>query len=211
MMRFYTFFSFLLISFELFCLSPQESKEQLKAGNLRFMNDQQEPSLLNSELRSKLMSSQAPFAVIVACADSRVAPEIVFDQSLGNLFVIAVAGNVIGPLELESIIYATEVLKSSYILVLGHQACGAVQAVIDDNTSLIPNIAKKIQPAVTYAENQGSQSVLKRATAYNAENMAQLLLNVPTLQKRVKAQQLIIEPGYYDFVTGAVQWLPLRH
>jgi carbonic anhydrase len=104
--------------------------QRLKEGNQRYVEDKLIHPDRTSERREALQSKQQPFAIIVGCSDSRVAPEIVFDQGVGDLFIVRVAGNVVGPIELDSIEYAAEYLKSCLIVVMGHQNCGAVDAVM---------------------------------------------------------------------------------
>ena len=94
------------------------------------------------------MFEQKPFAIILGCSDSRVSPEILFDQGIGDLFIVRVAGNVAGPVELDSIEYAALYLKSSLVLVLGHENCGAITAVLDGQTKEIEHVADLIAPAI---------------------------------------------------------------
>ena len=118
------FFLFLLLSISGICdqkITSQEAIERLKAGNERYVEDELEHPHRDSDRREALTSKQNPFAIIVGCSDSRVSPEILFDQGVGDLFVVRVAGNVIGPLELDSIDYAALYLGSVCILVMGHE------------------------------------------------------------------------------------------
>ena len=123
-----TIFFLTLLTFPLFCESS--GIERLIEGNKRYVNDTLKHPNRTSERREAFLTHQTPFAIIVGCADSRVSPEILFDQGVSDLFVVRVAGNVVGPLELDSILYAATTLNSSTILVLGHENCGAVNAVI---------------------------------------------------------------------------------
>ncbi len=102
----------------------------LKDGNDRFAQDKLAPRNLGAERRAVLAKGQKPFAVVLACADSRVPPELIFDQGLGDLFVLRVAGNLTDPLILGSIEYAVEHLHSPLVVVLGHEKCGAVDAAL---------------------------------------------------------------------------------
>lgn len=126
----FIFYSFFFISPLLFCLSPQEALKKLQEGNERFVSDKSLRCLTDKEDRRKaLVNNQKPFAIILGCSDSRVAPEILFDQGLGDLFIIRVAGNVLGSSEIDSITYAVKALLCPLIVVLGHENCGAVEAV----------------------------------------------------------------------------------
>src|SRR5688572_16994 len=111
-------------------VSPDEATKRLVYGNRRFVNGETQHPNQSAEHRLALAKGQAPFAVVVACSDSRVCPEIVFDQGLGDLFVIRVAGNTIGNVELGSIEYAVEHLHAKLVIVVGHEKCGAVGAAV---------------------------------------------------------------------------------
>src|SRR5215471_12890418 len=107
-----------------------EALQRLKAGNARFAADQPSKRDVSKARRAEVAKGQKPFAIILACADSRVAPELIFDQGLGDLFVLRVAGNVTDPENLGSIEYALVHFKTSLIVVLGHDECGAVKAAL---------------------------------------------------------------------------------
>ena len=139
---------------------------------------------------------------MLTCSDSRVAPEIIFDQGIGDLFVIRVAGNVVGPFVKESIDYSAIALESDILVVMGHERCGAVGAVLEHHTELIPDIAILIDPAAKrYPKN------LEMAIKQNALNMASLLKRTPSLAQRVKEGKLEVVPAYYDLDTGKVVFL----
>ncbi|MCP5491683.1 MAG: carbonic anhydrase [Chlamydiales bacterium] len=193
-----------LVSFGLFAQTPLE---QLMEGNKRYVQDSLEHPNRTAESRQALTASQEPFAIIVSCADSRVAPEIIFDQGIGDLFVVRVAGNVIGPIELQSINYSALHLHSSIILVLGHENCGAVDAVIKDTTETIPTIAKLIEPAVQKVEKERSRPLLEAAIKTNAINMKNTLLKTKAIANLVSKGSLKVYAGYYDMHTGAVSIL----
>src|SRR6516165_380132 len=124
--------------------SPEEALKRLKEGNSRFVADMLAERNLGRNRRAELAKGQAPFAIILGCADSRVAPELLFDQGLGDLFVVRVAGNVTDPAILGSIEYAVEHLKAPLIVVVGHEKCGAVDAALSGG-ELHGNIAKLIK------------------------------------------------------------------
>lgn len=167
--------------------------ENLMRGNERFTQGKLEHPNRGEESRRELTKVQNPFAIIVACSDSRVAPEILFDQGIGDLFVVRVAGNVIGPLGRESIGYSVNVLGSRLIMVLGHENCGAVNAVLTDNASTIPDIARKIRPAI-----KGDRT-LEKATKDNVRAVvAELKKQYPKLQ---------VVGGYYHLASGKVELL----
>ena len=109
--------------------------DQLKAGNSRFISGQTLHPHQDNDRRELVAKGQSPFAIVLTCADSRLSPEIVFDQGLGDLFVIRVAGNVVDKFTLASIEYAAEHLGSQLLVVLGHERCGAVKAALDAGTT----------------------------------------------------------------------------
>jgi carbonic anhydrase len=176
-------------------------------GNARYTHDALEHPNRTQERREASAASQAPFAIIVGCADSRVSPEIIFDEGVGDLFVVRVAGNVIGPLELESVEYAALYLHSVVIVVLGHESCGAVNAVVQGKTKDIESLAKMIVPAVKEAQKLDPDHLLTAAVQSNALHMKDLLMRAPAIDKLVKQGKIIVEAAYYDLQTGAVELL----
>lgn len=181
--------------------------ERLLQGNQRYVQDKLEHPNRTTERRLALVSKQEPFAVIVGCADSRVAPEILFDEGVGDLFVVRVAGNVIGPLELDSVEYAALYLHSSVILVLGHENCGAVNAVIKGTTKEIESVAELIEPSVQAERKKNPPNLLEASTKKNALAMKNYLLSTPIIQKLVAEKKLQVEAGYYSLQSGAVELL----
>ena len=138
-------------------VAPETARSLLKEGNRRYATSAVKPRRYRAE-RPELTKGQAPYAMVLACADSRVPPEIVFDESLGRLFVVRVAGNVAGPDELASLEYAAEHLGTRFLLVLGHASCGAVGAATspDDPTPNLASLLKEIRPAVDVARAKGT-------------------------------------------------------
>ncbi len=196
---------FLLASCTL--IANESSIDRLMEGNKRFVNDKLKHPNRSAERREALSASQAPFAVILGCSDSRVAPEIVFDQGVGDLFVVRVAGNVAGSTGLASIEFAVTQLNSSVILVLGHENCGAVNAVIHGKTKDIEPIAELIEPAITDEKRKKAHNLLEASIKANARRMRDLLLKNPVLQKFVSEKKLEIYAGYYNLTSGAVELL----
>ena len=121
--------------------------ERLLAGNRRHAESRQQHPRQTPERRVEVTEGQDPFAIILGCSDSRVAPEIIFDQGLGDLFIIRVAGNVIDAVGVDSIEFAANHLGASIVLVLGHENCGAVSAVVTNQASDIPTVARLIDLA----------------------------------------------------------------
>lgn len=188
-------------------MTPQEAMQRLSLGNQRYTQNRSEHPNRDEERRQAISSTQAPYAVIVGCADSRVAPEIIFDEGLGDLFVVRVAGNVIGDLELESIKYAVFHLKSVIIVVLGHERCGAVDAVVQDHTEGISEIARLIQPAVRIARTLKPRDLLKKSIQINAQNMKSQLEHEPGISELIQKNQIQVKAAYYNLSTGRVTYL----
>ena len=136
-------------------MSPDEALQKLMAGNQRYVKNQMTGSkLCDVTTRKALANSQKPYAIILSCSDSRIPPELVFDQGLGEIFVVRVAGNIIDPVVLGSIEYAAEHLGSPVIMVLGHERCGAVTATVNAKGKPEGNIGaivKAISPSVQVA------------------------------------------------------------
>lgn len=181
-------------------------------GNKRFVADALTSldSLVHD--RGQLASGQSPFAVIVCCSDSRVPPEIIFDQPPGQLFVVRTAGQVIDEAARSSIVYGTDFLKASLLLVLGHSQCGAVNAAlaaIKGNT--IPGyayrLAEGIGPAAQSVLNEPGDQ-LDNAVRANIEwGVDQLRTAEPVLAADVRSGQVTIVGGYYDLASGEVSFL----
>lgn len=177
---------------------------RLKAGNERFVSEKLQSKALQQE-RIQLQKSQQPYAIILTCADSRVSPELIFDEGIGKLFVVRVAGNVVSPEVLGSIEYAAEHLHSSCLLVLGHEGCGAVQAALKGRKTSpgIQSLIKKIRPAV----RQYSEEELAKAVVANVKKQVQNLGKSSILQELVTHHQLQVWGGVYSFQTGKVELL----
>ncbi len=206
--------SFISISFNFASCShnkskphPQNALKRLIEGNKRYVNNKSTHPNRHEERRKKTAFKQSPYAIIVGCSDSRVAPEIIFDEGLGDLFVVRVAGNVIGPLELDSVEYSALYLNSSIILVLGHESCGAVDAVINNQTKDIQSVAKLIKPSVKEAEQSNKNNLLERSIKTNAINMKNYLEKSPNIAGLIQDKKIQVHAGYYNFKTGIVEIL----
>lgn len=153
------------------------AQQMLLDGNRRFVAGKLSTYDVGIVRRLQLSQGQYPFAVVVTCSDSRVPPELIFDQALGSIFVIRVAGNVLDAITLGSIEYAVEHLNTKLVVVMGHEKCGAVKAAVDGG-HVPPNIgaiAAKIQPAVDFAKAANSINVYEAATDANIINMVNLI------------------------------------
>mgnify|MGYP001088332034 CR=1 FL=1 len=190
-------------------VSADEALEKLIEGNKRFVNGELKHPHMDDVRRNMLKDGQAPFAIIVACADSRVLPDIIFDQGLGDLFVIRVAGNVAKDKVLGSIEYAIEHLGTKLVFVLGHESCGAVTAALEPATheGHINKILDLIRPAVHMARHQDG-NLLENAIKNNAimvkENITDSL---PVINRAVKEKGVKVVAGYYSLADGSVVML----
>ncbi|GGH13407.1 carbonic anhydrase [Silvibacterium dinghuense] len=187
-------------------LTPDEALKELMDGNARFV----EGRLTSFEhdlqiLKSHTVDKQEPFAALLSCADSRVPVELIFDQSIGHLFVTRVAGNMATPEIIGSLEYGAAVLGTKVILVLGHASCGAVKATMQGKAvpGQISSLFPHIQPAVDKAGHD-----LEMAIAENARIQATLLREAsPVLAEMVREDHLKIVAGTYDLGTGRVTLL----
>lgn len=191
-------------------VAPGEALTRLMAGNARYAGNTSTNKDFSAG-RAARARGQAPFAAILSCADSRVSPEIVFDQGPGEIFVVRLAGNFVNDDGLASLEYGTSVLGAGLILVLGHSSCGAVAATIEAVQSgatlpgHLPGLVDAIRPAVETALAEKPADLLAEATEANVRlNVGRLLTAQPVLAGRIAAGQLDIAGGVYDISTGVV-------
>ncbi|HSW72989.1 MAG TPA: carbonic anhydrase [Chlamydiales bacterium] len=204
------FFAFVFPILGTFAVTPDEALKRLMEGNNRYIKEELIHPDTGMKTRKSNLLTQYPYATILGCSDSRVPPELIFDEGIGDLFVVRVAGNVVGPIEQDSIEYAAIYLGSSLILVMGHENCGAVKAVIEGNTKDIEDVAVLIQPAVNAAKKQGGSAILKNAIQKNAENVAHQLQRSPVLSKLIQEGKIRIVPAYYNFLSGKVELITAK-
>lgn len=184
-----------------FSQTPSEALRRLVEGNQRYANDDVLHANHSSDRREELVNEQNPFAIILGCSDSRVAPEIIFDQGLGDLFIVRVAGNVVGPIELDSIDFSAKYLGSSLVLVLGHESCGAIAAVMSGTTADIKDVANLIQPAI-----KGAAS-LEDAIKANIRSTVAYLKKSRVLKQLIADKKIDCVGAYYHLGTGTVEIL----
>src|SRR5438067_7947950 len=186
-------------------VTPDDALSRLKAGNERFANSKESASKPVAARRAETAQAQHPFAIVVGCADSRTAPEIVFDQNIGDLFVIRTAGNLVDDYALGSIEYAVDHLGARLIVVLGHTRCGAVTAALASDTAPghVQSLVRDIQPAVKAAKVKDG-NVTDLTAAENARLMAAKIRNEASLGEFAKEVRII--SGVYDLDTGKVEW-----
>src|SRR5215471_5251332 len=187
-------------------LSPEAALQQLIDGNRRFVEGRMTSFAEDLEmLKAKTAEKQEPFAAVLSCADSRVPVELIFDQSIGHLFVTRVAGNIATAELIASLEYGVAVLGTKAIIVLGHTTCGAVKAAIE--TKPAPGQISALYPYIRPAIDQAGTN-LDTAIKANAKIQAALLRqSSPVLAEHIKQDRLKIVAGFYDLATGTVSIL----
>jgi carbonic anhydrase len=193
-------------------VNADEALRLLQAGNQRYVEGKLN-SVTADEMarrRAELVQGQKPFAVVVCCSDSRVGPEIVFDQELGNIFVVRTAGEVLDAAGIGSIEYAVAHLGSPLVLVLGHEHCGAVAAAVAEakEPGHIAAIVKAIQPAVARTRGLKGDPVENAVRANVQDIAARLRVTGPILATKVKAGTLKVFGATFSLRTGNVVLLP---
>jgi carbonic anhydrase len=198
-------------------VSSEEAKRRLIEGNRRFVNqNRQYPNQSKRRLQS-VSKKQYPYAAILGCADSRVPPEIIFDQGLGDLFVVRIAGNIASNETIGSLEYSAANLGTQLIVVLGHKGCGAVSAALDnqpDNgriNSVIDDIKPSLSPNSRTRRNSNDVNDVNddnNAVINNIEYQARKLQNnSQIIDKLIRDDRLKIVGAYYDINTGKVRFL----
>ncbi len=188
-----------------------KSLRLLLEGNKRFSSGNLDKKDYAKE-RAKLTKGQHPYAIILCCSDSRVPPEIIFDESLGKLFIVRVAGNVVDPVTLGSIEYAVEHLHAKLLVILGHESCGAVKATLEGG-EVTPNIAKivkRIEPAVKKALTKKLEKTAEFnfAIEENVKNqITASLYDSKVLKELFESKELQIAGAVYSLKTGTVKLL----
>ncbi|MCB0938079.1 MAG: carbonic anhydrase [Mycobacterium sp.] len=190
--------------------SPATAWKALKEGNERFVAGKPEHPSQSIEHRASLAGAQRPTAVVFGCADSRVAAEIIFDQGLGDMFVVRTAGHVIDAAVLGSIEYAVVVLNVPLIAVLGHDSCGAVKATIsalDDGqvpAGFVRDVVERVTPSILLGRRDGLTRVDEFEARHVTETAAQLMARSSAIADRVKAGELAIVGLTYHLADGKV-------
>jgi carbonic anhydrase len=198
-----------------FCLakiSADEAMKKLVEGNNRYVAGKMAQKDLGDARRKEVLTKgQHPFATIITCSDSRVPPEIIFDQGIGDIFIIRVAGNVVDTVSLGSIEYGVEHVGTPVLMILGHQSCGAVKAAVFSKEApegFIGEIVKKIKPAADKAKSSGKQGdeMLDIAIKENIHNVyKEILERSPVVKELVHKKKLKVVLGEYQLESGKVQ------
>jgi carbonic anhydrase len=200
-------------------ISAVEGLQRLREGNRRFAEDLQTGRLSTEARRNELVDGQEPFAIILGCSDSRVPAEIVFDQGLGDLFVIRVAGNIVAPSQIGSVEFAAERTGARLVVVLGHSMCGAILATLEElerpSENRSPNlrsIVDRIRPSlVTLLKTElweTRDSLVDQAVQANIRaSVDHLRRGSPILENLIRNDGLLIIGAEYSLETGTVEFL----
>jgi len=197
-----------------------EALERLQKGNARFVSADQAAGAQSNGVRSKALPvQQAPFAIILGCSDSRVPAEIVFDQGLGDLFVIRVAGNIVAPSQVGSVEFAVERYSTRLVVVLGHSQCGAVITALEELhrssesrspnlRSIVDRIRPSVEPLLQTADELDPESVLQQAVRANIRSSVNGLRHGSRILERlIEKDEVVIVGAEYSVESGVVEFL----
>lgn len=205
-------------------ISADEALARLKEGNRRFVDDIPNENSVTSHARRRELAAagQAPFAIILGCSDSRVPAEIVFDQGLGDLFVIRVAGNIVAASQVGSVEFAAAKYGTPLVIVLGHSQCGAVDATLEqlqeqadhqseNLRSIVDCIRPSVEPLLTMDLDNDPEGLMERAVKANIVASADHLRHGSTvLEQLVRNHGLVVVGAEYSLETGVVDFFDVR-
>ena len=200
-------------------ISALEALERLREGNQRYVAEERSPDSLRFRARrNELTGGQEPFAAIIGCSDSRVPVEIVFDQGLGDLFVIRVAGNIVAPSQIGSVEFAAERFGTRLVVVLGHSRCGAILATLDELhrptdkqsrnlASIVDRIRPSIEALLATEKNRDPESLVDDAVRANVRvSASQLRHGSGILEQLILSEGLVVVGAEYSLETGEVNF-----
>jgi carbonic anhydrase len=196
-------------------LTAAGARERLKAGNARYVAGRQQYPDQDLSRRRELAGGQRPFATVLSCADSRVGPEALFDQGIGDLFVVRTAGQVTDDVGLGSLQYGVEHLGVPLVLVLGHSQCGAVKATVEaledgrHTGTALDSLVAGITPAVEEARKHGAEGdeLLNAAVRINVERIVARLRKAPVIGAAASSHETEVLGAVYSLDSGGVDWL----
>jgi len=200
-------------------LPALEALERLREGNRRFAADAREVLSGARARPADLVSAQAPFAIVLGCSDSRVPAELVFDQGLGDLFVIRVAGNIVAPSQIGSVEFAAERFGTRLVVVLGHSSCGAILATLEElrrptekQSKNLRSIVERVRPSVEglleTPLRDDPAALVRQAVRANVRNSVDHLRHgSEVLERLIQEQGLLVVGAEYSLETGAVEFL----
>ena len=200
-------------------ISALEALKRLREGNQRYASDVRgSDAFFTKQRRSELVSTQEPFAIILGCSDSRVPAEIVFDQGLGDLFVIRVAGNIVAPSQVGSVEFAAERFHTRLVVVLGHSQCGAIVATLEElrrptenQSRNLQSIVDRVRPSVEALLEtdlrHDSDALIERAVRLNIRASANHLRHGSrVLEQLIRDDGLLVVGAEYSLETGVVEF-----
>jgi carbonic anhydrase len=199
-------------------ISAREALTLLRDGNRRFVADRKRDARVGATRRNELTERQEPFAIVLGCSDSRVPAEIVFDQGLGDLFVIRVAGNIVAPSQIGSVEFAAEQFKTRLVVVLGHSGCGAIMATIEqlkrpaDKQSrnlraIVDRVRPSVEPLMATELRADPQALVSSAVRANVRASASHLRHGSELLEQLIARDgLLVVGAEYSLETGVVEF-----
>jgi carbonic anhydrase len=200
-------------------IPAREALQRLREGNRRFVDDtRSSESLISPRRRAELTAGQEPFAAILGCSDSRVPVEIIFDQGLGDLFVIRVAGNIVAPSQIGSVEFVAERFKTRLVVVLGHSRCGVIQATLEQLTGPterrsrnVHSIVNRVRPSVEGLLETGLRhdydALVHHAVRANVRASAnQLRHGSQVIEQMIQTEGLLVVGAEYSLETGLVEF-----
>jgi len=194
--------------------TPAEAVRALKMGNSRFFGGTARRPEMNANERRAQILGQTPFAVVLGCSDSRVPIELVFDQGLGDIFAVRVAGQIVDPGTAGSVEYAVKHLKTKVLVVMGHEGCGAVKAAmlpaadVKGEPENVRYLVGKIAPSVAnLPEIRDPKAKMREAVLANVRNQVALAKENPVIKEAVAKNQLAVVGAFYEISSGQVDFL----
>jgi carbonic anhydrase len=194
--------------------TPQEAIRALKNGNSRFFGGTAKRSDMSANERRAQILGQTPFAVVLGCSDSRVPIELVYDQSLGDIFAVRVAGQIIDPATVGSVEYAVKHLKTKVLVIMGHEGCGAVKAAMAKPEDLkgepenVKYLVDKIAPAVSSVPQiRDPKAKMREAVMANVRKQVALAKENPVVKAAVAKNELAVVGAFYEISSGQVDFL----
>jgi carbonic anhydrase len=199
-------------------ISARKALQALRDGNRRFVAERQRDGRTGATRREEVTERQEPFAIILGCSDSRVPAEIVFDQGLGDLFVIRVAGNIVAPSQIGSVEFAAEQFKTRLVVVLGHTGCGAINATIEqlkrpaemqsrNLRAIVDRVRPSVEPLLATPLRDDPQALASSAVRANVRASATNLRHgSEILEQLIERDELLVVGAEYSLETGVVEF-----
>ena len=191
--------------------NPREALRALVEGNERFAGGKPQSWRADAERRAQLADQQSPFACIITCSDSRVGPELIFDQSIGDLFVVRNAGTILTPEVVGSVEFAVEQLQVNAVVILAHSGCGAIAAAVAEVRleGAVASVIARLQRFVVEARWDGFtgaelQSEVSKRNSRALE--AALAAESPAIARAIREQRLEVHRAFFDIASGRVEW-----